>query len=313
MAQISIAPAGFPVMQEKGRSSLYFVWRGVLGDPVARLAAAVLLLVVLGGLFAPVIAPYDPFEANPALRLQPPGTEGHLLGLDNHGRDILSRLIYGARITLIAGVVPVLIGALISIPLGMIGAWYNRVGEIIMRIMDVLFAFPMVLLAVMLAAFLGPGLPNTIVALVIVLVPYNTRVVYASACQQRSLAYIEAAHAVATPDRKILFVEMLPNVVSESIVYSCTIVGSVVITAAGLSFLGLGVQPPAAEWGIMTSEGRTYLFVAPHMSTIPGIAITILVMAFNLLGDSLRDSLDPRTRLQLVRRDRSDSSPERAN
>ena len=180
-------------------------------------------------------------------------------------------------------------------------------------VFDILFAFPMVLLAVMLAALLGPGLPNTIIALVIVLVPYNTRVVYASARQQRNLAYIEAAHAVATPDLKILFVEMLPNVVSESVVYSCTIVGSVVITAAGLSFLGLGVQPPTAEWGIMTSEGRTYLFVAPHISTIAGIAITILVMAFNLLGDSLRDSLDPRTRLQLVGRKRPGASPVRKN
>lgn len=291
-----------PVSQEKGRSNLYFVWRGVVGDPVARIAAAVILLIGLTALFASVVAPYDPVEANPALRLRPPGTEGHLLGLDNHGRDILSRLIYGTRITLVAGVTPVVIGALLAIPLGMIGAWYKRVGEVTMRLMDVLFAFPMVLLAIMLAALLGPGLLNMIIALVIVLVPYNTRVVYASALQQRNLAYIEAAQAAATPGVKILFVEMLPNVVSESLVYSCTIIGSVVITAAGLSFLGLGVQPPGAEWGIMTSEGRTYLFVAPHMSTIPGIALTVLVMAFNLLGDSLRDALDPRTRLRLVRR-----------
>ena len=285
-------------------SNFSFVWRSVLGDPVARIAMAILIGFVACAIFAPYIAPYDPLEANPALRLQPPGTEGHLLGLDSQGRDILSRLIYGARITLIAGVVPVLLGALISIPLGMVGAWYPRLGEITMRGMDVLFAFPMVLLAVMLAALMGPGLGNMIIALVIVLVPYNTRVVYAAAVQQRSQAYIEAARACATSDLKILFVEMLPNVVAASVVYNCTIVGSVVITAAGLSFLGLGVQPPAAEWGIMTSEGRTYLFVAPHISTIAGIAITVLVIAFNLLGDCLRDALDPRTRLQLVQRKR---------
>jgi ABC-type dipeptide/oligopeptide/nickel transport system permease subunit len=285
----------------KRRSNLYFVWRGVLGDPIARIAAAIILMLLFCAIFAFYLAPYPPNAADPTLRLQPPGTPGHFLGLDNQGRDMLSRLIVGSRMTLLAGVVPVIVGALISIPLGLIGAWYARIGEVVMRLMDVLFAFPMALLAIMLAALMGPGLMNMMVALVVTLVPYNTRVVYAAARQERELAYIEAARAVATPDRKILFIEMLPNVVAASVVYSCTIVGAVVITAAGLSFLGLGVQPPTAEWGIMTSEGRTYIAIAPHISTLPGISITVLVLAFNLLGDSLRDSLDPRTRLQLVK------------
>jgi peptide/nickel transport system permease protein len=283
------------------RSNLYFVWRGVLGDPVARIAAGIILLLLLVAIFAPYVAPFPPNDADPVLRLQPPGTPGHLLGLDDQGRDILSRILYGARLTLVSGVVPVALGAAISVPLGLIGAWYPRVGEVIMRLMDVLFAFPMALLAIMLAALLGPGLVNMMIALVVTLVPYNTRVVYAAARQERELAYVEASHAMATPDLKILFVEMLPNVVAASVVYSCTIVGAVVITAAGLSFLGLGVQPPIPEWGIMTSEGRSFVFVAPHIAAIPGVAITVLVMAFNLLGDSLRDSLDPKTRLQLVR------------
>lgn len=283
------------------RSNLYFVWRGVLGDPVARIAAFVILLLMLIAVFAPLIAPYPPNEAFPENRLQGVGTAGHILGLDHQGRDILSRLLHGARLTLVSGIVPVILGAAISIPLGLIGAWYPRVGEAVMRLMDVFFAFPMALLAIMLAALMGPGLLNMMIALVVTLIPYNTRVVYAAACLERELAYIEAARAMATSDGKILFVEMLPNVVAASIVYSCTIIGAVVITAAGLSFLGLGVQPPTAEWGIMTSEGRSYVFVAPHIAAIPGIAITILVMAFNLLGDSLRDSLDPKTRLQLVK------------
>lgn len=283
------------------RTNMYFVWRGVLGDPVARVAAGIIILLFLAAVFAPYIAPFPPNEADPALRLQPPGTPGHILGLDHQGRDILSRLIYGSRLTLISGVMPVILGAAISIPLGLLGAWYPRLGEVIMRFMDVLFAFPMALLAIMLAALMGPGLINLMIALVITLVPYNTRVVYAAAKQERELAYVEAARAMATSDLRILFVEMLPNVVAASVVYSCTIVGAVVITAAGLSFLGLGVQPPIAEWGIMTSEGRSYVFVAPHIAAIPGLAITVLVMAFNLLGDSLRDSLDPKTRLQLVR------------
>lgn len=283
------------------RTNMYFVWRGVLGDPVARVAAGIIIVLILVAILAPFIAPFPPNEAFPELRLMPPGTPDHLLGLDHQGRDILSRIIHGARLTLISGVVPVILGAAISIPLGMIGAWYPRLGEVIMRLMDVLFAFPMALLAIMLAALMGPGLVNMMIALVITLVPYNTRVVYAAAKQERELAYVEASRAMATPDLKILFVEMLPNVVASSVVYSCTIVGAVVITAAGLSFLGLGVQPPIAEWGIMTSEGRSYVFVAPHIAAIPGLAITILVMAFNLLGDSLRDSLDPKTRLQLVK------------
>lgn len=283
------------------RSNLYFVWRGVLGDPVARVAALVILLLALSAVFAPFLAPYPPNDAFPELRLQGLGTPGHILGLDHQGRDILSRLIHGSLLTLISGVIPVILGAVISIPLGLVGAWFPRVGEAVMRLMDVFFAFPMALLAIMLAALLGPGLPNMMIALVVTLIPYNTRVVYAAACQERELAYIEAARAMATSDTKILFVEMLPNVVAASVVYSCTIIGAVVITAAGLSFLGLGVQPPNAEWGIMTGEGRSYVFVAPHIAAVPGMAITVLVMAFNLLGDSLRDSLDPKTRLQLVK------------
>jgi peptide/nickel transport system permease protein len=251
--------------------------------------------------FAPLVAPYPPNEAFPEYRLKGPGTDGHLLGLDNQGRDILSRILHGARLTLFCGIVPVLIGAAISVPLGLLGAWYRRLGAVIMRIMDVLFAFPMALLAILLAALMGPGIANMMIALVVTLIPYNTRVVYAAACLERDQAYVEAARAMATPDLKILFVEMLPNVVAASVVYSCTIIGAVVITAAGLSFLGLGVQPPTAEWGIMTSEGRSFIFNAPHIAAVPGLAITILVMAFNLLGDSLRDSLDPRTRLRLVR------------
>jgi peptide/nickel transport system permease protein len=278
-------------------STLFFVWASIRADRYAIFGALVILTFVLSAAMAPLLAPYGPNEADPSLRLQGLGARGHLLGLDAQGRDVLSRLIYGARYSLIAGVVPVIIGALLAIPLGTIAAYYGRVGYLIMRAMDVLFAFPMVLLAVMLSFFMGPGLLNMLIALVIVLIPYNTRVVYVQALAQREQGYVEAARACATSDFKILFVEMLPHVVSASVVYSMTIVGTIVITAAGLSFLGLGVQPPTAEWGIMTSEGRTVLPIAPHVSTLPGIAIFLLVVGFNLVGDSLRDALDPRTRL----------------
>ncbi len=282
---------------ERARSTLYFVWRGVQNDPYALAGALLILMFVVFALFAPFIAPYGPNEANPVLRLQGIGTPGHLLGLDAQGRDVLTRLIYGSRYSLVTGVAPVILGTLLAIPLGMIAAYYERLGYIIMRFMDILFAFPMVLLAIMLSFFMGPGIENLVIALVVVLVPYNTRVVYVQALAQKELGYIEAARADATSDFRILFVEMLPHVVSASVVYSMTIVGTIVVTAAGLSFLGLGVQPPTPEWGIMTSDGRTVLHIAPHLSTLPGLAIFLMVTGFNLLGDSLRDALDPRTRL----------------
>jgi peptide/nickel transport system permease protein len=203
---------------------------------------------------------------------------------------------------------PVVIGAVLSLPLGLLAAWYGSVGAIIMRVMDVLFAFPMVLLAILLAAFMGPGLVNLITALVIILIPYNARVVYVAALQEKNLGYVEAARAAATTDFGIMFGEILPNVLSACFVYSTTVVGTIVVTAAGLSFLGLGIQPPTPEWGIMTSEGRQYLFNAPHIATIPGLAIAVLVIALNLIGDTVRDALDPRRRWYLGRDARSDGA-----
>lgn len=286
----------------KQRSSLFFIWRGILADRYALCGTLIITAVILGAIFAPCLAPFSPTESFPRLRLQGVGTPEHWLGLDHQGRDMLSRLIWGGRTTLFAGITPVLISAMIAIPLGLMAAWNERLGAVIMRIMDVLFAFPMVLLAIMLAAFMGPGMVNMIIALSVVLLPYNTRVVYVAAQQERNSGYIEAALATATPTPKILFVEMLPNVVAASIVYSTTIVGNIIITAAGLSFLGLGVQAPTAEWGIITSDGRQYLFNAPHISLLPGVAIMVVVIAFNLLGDTLRDALDPKTRLSLARK-----------
>lgn len=297
----------------RARSTLFFIWASIRTDRYAAVGALVILAFVVCAIFAPWIAPSGSNDAEPALRLRGIGTPGHPLGLDGHGRDMLSRLIYGTRYSLIAGVAPVVIGAMIAIPLGTIAAYYQRLGYLIMRAMDVLFAFPMVLLAVMLSFFMGPGLFNMVIALVVVLIPYNTRVVYVQALAQKEQGYVEAARAAATSDFKILFIEMLPHVVSASVVYSMTIVGTIVITASGLSFLGLGVQPPTAEWGIMTSEGRTVLPIAPHVSTLPGIAIFLLVVAFNLVGDSLRDALDPRTRLLRVKAPSVDTDLEKTS
>jgi ABC-type dipeptide/oligopeptide/nickel transport system permease subunit len=298
------APAAVPASPAAALGRRRFGATLILGSLVRDRAACVGLVLVLGFCFvalsAPWLAPYPPDWADPALRLRPPGTEGHWLGLDHQGRDVLSRLIWGTRLSLLTGVVPVVVGALLALPLGLLAAWYERAGQVVMRAMDALFAFPMVLLAIMVAAYLGPGLENMMLSLVITLLPYNTRVVFQAAREQKDLDYVEALRACATPAPVILFVELLPNVASAAIVYSSTIVGSIVIAAAGLSFLGLGVQPPTAEWGIMVSEGRGVIFTAPHVAALPGLAITLLVIAFNLVGDGLRDALDPRLRASLA-------------
>lgn len=286
---------------ESPKSTLFFVWHGTISDRLGLLGAVILLVCILMALLAPVVAPYDPNEAFPLLRLNGPGTPGHLLGLDTQGRDVLTRIVYGTQMSLITGIAPVLIGGLIAIPLGMIAAYYARTGQLIMRIMDIFFAFPMVLLAILLTTFIGPGLTNLILSLTLVLIPYNTRIVYIESKAQMNRDYVEAARAVGSGDATILFVEMLPHIVSASIVYSMTVMGPIIVIAAGLSFLGLGIQPPTPEWGLMVGEGRLVIHKAPYLSTLPGIMIVVLVTGINLFGDSLRDSLDPRTRLLKVK------------
>ena len=191
------------------------------------------------------------------------------------------------------------IGALVALPLGLLAAWYERLGVLILRTMDVLFAFPMALLAILVTSSLGAGIINLLISLVIVLLPYYVRIVHQAAASQKALPYIEALRVSGTPVRTILFVELLPNVAPAAIVYGATVLGSIVVTAAGLSFLGLGVQPPLAEWGVMISEGRNVIFIAPHVAKLPGAALTLFVIACNLLGDGIRDALDPRARATL--------------
>ncbi|MEM1345152.1 MAG: ABC transporter permease [Pseudomonadota bacterium] len=284
------------------RSATGEIVRALLRDRSASVGLGGLALISGAALLAPVLALYGPNEAVPALRLAPPGTPGHPLGLDHQGRDVLSRILHGTRLTLLTGLAPVIAGALVAIPLGLVAAWYERLGMVILRAMDVLFAFPMALLAILVTASLGPGMGNLLLSLVIVLLPYNVRVVYQAAAAQKALPYVEALRASGTPVRTILFVELLPNVAPAAIVYGATVLGSIVVTAAGLSFLGLGVQPPRAEWGVMISEGRNVVFLAPHAAALPGAALTLLVIACNLVGDGLRDALDPRTRATLDHR-----------
>jgi peptide/nickel transport system permease protein len=269
--------------------------RALARDKVAVGALVVLTLVVLVAIFAPLISPYDPLVGDPTMRLLPPGTPGHLLGLDGQGRDILSRLIWGGRYSLSVAIVPVLCAGMVALVLGMVAGYSGgRWGELVMRVLDVVFAFPIVLFAIAIAAVLGPGLVNSMLAIGITLVPYMARVVYTATVQESAKDYVEAARAAGLTEVEILGKQLLPNVLSPLVVYATTLAGLVIVLAACLSFLGVGITPPAPDWGVMTSDGREVLLEGyAHVATIPGLMIFIVAIAFNLLGDGIRDALDP--------------------
>lgn len=291
----------FPSLSMKGmtlksRGSQYRrMWKTFKKDKAAVISLLVLVLVIFAAVFAPMLAQYSPIVGNIANRLAPIGSPGHILGTDGQGRDILSRLLWGARVTLTVSILPVLFAGFISFLLGLIAGFYNGVlSEVIMRVMDILFAFPMILFAMAIAAVVGPGMTNVMLAVGISLIPYMTRVVYTATVQERSKEYIEAARASGANDWKLLFREIAPNALSPLIVYGTTLVGLMVVLASGLSFLGIGIQPPTPDWGIMTSDGKDVLLEgAANVTVVPGTAILIVALAFNLIGDGLRDALDP--------------------
>ena len=260
------------------------------------LAGAVVVVYVALGVLAPVLVPSGPFAGDSSQRLSPPSA-AHLLGTDELGRDILSRIIYGASTSLMIQAGAVAIGLIVGSGLGLIagyrGGW---VDELIMRPMDVLLAFPGVFLAITVIAALGPGTSSVTYAVGIALVPSFARLVRASAISCREMEYVTAARGAGAGHARILLRHVLPNSAPSLIVYSTLVLAYVLLTASGLGYLGLGVQPPAPEWGAMLSNSRTYLLTAPHATVIPGIAIMVVTTAFNILGDGLRDALDPRMR-----------------
>jgi len=301
MVQAGAPVAGASVQAEaqayRRTSELAMFWEALRRDKLSIASAVVIGMVALAALFAPWISPYDPNFADSALRLKPIGTAGHILGLDGQGRDILSRLIWGGRVSLATGIVPVAIAGLLSILLGLIAGYLGgKTDAVIMRTLDVFFAFPQVLLGIAIAGFLGPGMMNVMISIGVVLSPWITRVAYTAVRSAKGQQYVEMAKACGANQWQIMFIHILPNCLSPVIVYSTTIVSVMIVLGAGFSFLGLGVQPPTADWGVMISDGRTYLSNAPHVSVVPGIVLVTVSMAFNLLGDGFRDALDPRLR-----------------
>lgn len=289
-------PAEAPVAAAApSRSYWAVVWRQLRRDPMALISAGVLLLIVVAAVCAPWLAPADPYKASMLKRLLPVGSPGFLLGTDELGRDLLSRLMYGGRLSLLMGVVPVLaafgIGTTIGLLAGYVGGKLNMV---IMRVLDVFYAFPSVLLAVAISGALGPGMSNSLIALTLVFVPQVVRVAESVTTQVRKLDYIEAARMSGASAFSIIRVHVLGNVLGPVFVYATGLLSVSMILASGLSFLGLGVKPPEPEWGLMLNTLRSAIYGNPWVAALPGLMIFVTSIAFNLLADSVRSAMDIR-------------------
>ncbi|MBB1593884.1 ABC transporter permease [Achromobacter sp. UMC46] len=291
LASLAAAPAAAPVARSPGYWSN--VLRRLRRDPVAVAAGAIILALILMAVLAPWISPADPFQASMLKRLRPIGTEGYPLGADELGRDMLSRLMLGARLSLFMGIVPVIaafaVGSAIGILAGYAGGWTST---LIMRVVDVFYAFPSVLLAIALSGTLGAGIFNAIVSLTIVFIPQVVRVAESVTAQVRRSDYVDAARASGASPFTIVRAHVLSNVLGPIFVYSTSLISVSMILASGLSFLGLGVRPPEPEWGLMLNTLRTAIYTQPWVAALPGVMIFVTSMSFNLFSDGLRSAME---------------------
>jgi peptide/nickel transport system permease protein len=269
------------------------VWRRFRRDPVAMAALILILAIVLLAIFAPFVAPNDPYKGITLRRLKPPGTPGFPLGTDELGRDMVTRLIYGARLSLFMGVTPVFIGLFIGSVIGITAGYLGGlVNTLLMRVMDVFFAFPSVLLAIALSGALGAGVANGLISLTVVFIPPIARIAESVTTGVRTRDYVEAAHASGAGALSIIRHHILGNVLGPILVYAMSLIAVSMILASGLSFLGLGVKPPEPEWGLMLNNLRTAMYTQPLLCAIPGLMIFITSISFNLLTDGLRSAMD---------------------
>jgi peptide/nickel transport system permease protein len=263
-----------------------------------RVAGAILVTAIaVMAMLAPALPLPDPNRTQPSQRLAPPLTSGYPLGSDHLGRDLLSRVIWGARVSLMVGVLATLLAMLAGTAVGLITGFYGGVTDnVVMRGIDLIMAFPYILLAMLLVAALGPGLVNAMIAVAVVNVSFYARGVRAAVLLLREQEFVEAARAVGSTEGRILRRHVLPGIVGPILVFVSMNIGVMITESAGLSFIGLGAQPPTADWGTMLADGRQFITVAAHVAAIPGLAIFLLVLGCNLVGDGLRDALDPRLR-----------------
>ena len=278
----------------KARSNSAEVWRRLKKNKVAVISLFILICIFLIAIFAPLLAPYT-YEETFTTRALEGSSKDFWLGTDRLGRDILSRLLYGSRQSLQMGIFAVTGSAIIGIFIGSIAGYYGgAIDTLLMRFLDVFQGIPMFLLTITLAAVMGPSLRNAIIAIGISMIPGSSRMMRASILTVREMEYIEAAKSIDASTRRIILKHIIPNAIAPVLVSYTMSMGHAVLSGAGLSFIGLGVQPPIPEWGAMIAEGRSYMRSQPQLALIPGICVIITVLAFNMLGDGLRDALDPR-------------------
>lgn len=272
-------------------------WRMLLRNPIGSIGAAIVLLTILAAVLAPLLAPFDPADQQ-ATRLLGPSRE-HVFGTDELGRDTLSRIIYGARVSLQVGIIAVFVSLLLGGLLGILSGFFGGVVDnIIMRFVDILFAFPGLILAIVIAGLLGPSSRNAMIAIGVIYAPAFARVIRGSVLSVQNEAYIEAAQVAGASNGRLIRHHILPNILAPLIVMVTVYLSSAILAEAGLSFLGLGAQPPEPSWGGMLNAARTYMEINPWMAIAPGLAIMIVVLGLNFLGDGLRDILDPRLRIR---------------
>jgi peptide/nickel transport system permease protein len=268
-------------------------WRRFKRSRTAVAGLVVILMIIGAALFADIIAPHDPYQTAPRNILAPPSRD-HLMGTDSIGRDLFSRVIYGSRVSLQVGIISIGIASVFGVTLGVVAAYYGgKIDSVIMRFLDALLAFPAILLAIFVMAVLGPSIRNAMIAIGVIFIPAFARITRANALSLKEKEFVEAARAIGATDRYIMIRTILPNCLSPIIVQASLGVAYAVLVEAGLSFLGLGVQPPEPSWGSILSTGRGLMSNAPWVATFPGIAIFICVLGFNLVGDGLREALDP--------------------
>ncbi len=280
----------------KRETELHQVWRHLRRNRMAMIGLAVLSLFVICAIFAPFLTPYDPIKTDFSVALNEPSRE-HVLGNDWLGRDNFSRILYGSRISLAIGLISVSIGMLIGIPVGALSGYYGGKFDLfIQRIIDIMIAFPGILLAIVVVTVLGVGVENVMIAVGVASIPIYTRLVRGSVLSVKEQGFVAAAKALGIGDARIIVRHIMPNCLGPIIVQSTFQIATAILWAAGLGFLGLGAQPPDPEWGAMLSKGREYIRTAHHLTTYPGLAILFMVLGFNLIGDGMRDALDPRSR-----------------
>ncbi|MBV7332410.1 ABC transporter permease [Chloroflexi bacterium TSY] len=288
--------SSFTQAEIRADSLLRIALRQLMRNRAAVVGMAIIILLIVIAILAPLIAPYDPIKQSRD-NLAPPSIT-HLMGTDLVGRDIFSRILHGARLSLLVGLISVGIGAISGVLLGLLAGYYGSWLDMLeMRLIDILLAFPGLLLALSIITILGPSLVNLMIAVGISSIPEYARLVRGAVLSAKENVYVDAAHVVGCKGTRVMFQHILPNVVASVIVLATLGVGRAILLGAALSFLGLGAQPPTPEWGAMLSSGRDYLRRAWWVTTFPGMAITITVLAVNMLGDGLRDALDPRLRI----------------